>query len=110
MPRGDRRIRSVWASLTAAAAFLAWAAAATSQSPERRNANPQTNPPNGASTPATQPTTINQIFGTANNAEPPRTEQHGDFYRALQKAQTDPIVWVTVVIAIFAGWQVAVYC
>jgi hypothetical protein len=95
--------------LAIALAALAMMGAAQSQPPQRGNSKPNSNSATATSAPADQPSTINQIFGTANDATPPRTTQQGKLQQALEKAETDPVVWATVVIAVFAGWQVAIY-
>ena len=96
-------------SLAIASAFLLLCGMAQSQPHQRSNRKPQ--PDNTARTPtqSPQPSTVNQIFGASNDPVPPRQAQQSKLRQFLDKAQSDPIVWLTLIIAIFAGVQVGVY-
>jgi len=37
---------------------------------------------------------------------PPQRNKFGQF---LEKVETDPVVWITLIIAFFAGWQIRIY-
>src|SRR5438105_15592498 len=57
--------------------------------------------------PTSQTTPVTQVFGTPNEAATPAQPKESKTGKLLDRL-ADPIVWVTVVIAAFAFWQVCI--
>lgn len=83
--------------------------AGQSQLPQCGNSNPDSNDSKNRAAVAAQSTPLKQILGATNAAAPPPANEQSKLGQALEKAETDPVVWVTVLIAVFAFWQVVVY-
>jgi hypothetical protein len=50
-----------------------------------------------------------QALDSSDDSKPPRPNEQSKLQQALYNLQTDPIVWLTLVLAILAGWQIAIY-
>src|SRR5258706_4744810 len=79
------------------------------QQTQRRDTNPDANRASQNQQPPGQVVTPQPVREPLNEPKPPSQPDQSYLQQVWQKAKTDPIVWLTAVLACIAAFQVAVY-